>query len=127
MMNLNMILLHKMGWKSTFETMSGEIDLSFWLINEYKKTGEYSKILAQFHDETGFSYCITAFFENEKQYKKGVYNRYEFRKVKIVNDQVKILYKKEVKCTTDILSLIKENLSCNTEYKRLFQINSIIK
>jgi hypothetical protein len=67
------------------------------------------------------------FFENEKQSKKEQYNRYQFCILKNSKNKPLISSQQDVYSNQELFSLIKLNLACNITYKRLFQINSIIK
>jgi len=124
-MDINYYLLQKFGWK--------KVDSFFWYrSNEItsllhrKLSTDHSRIILTYF-ENDLIYCLVGFSENEKQLRKEKYNSYQFCAAKIVKDNILISPKVNVYSNLELLSLIRENLACNLTYKRLFQINSIIK
>lgn len=124
-MDINYYLLQKFGWK--------KVDSFFWhRSNEItsllhrKLSTDHSRIILTYF-ENDLIYCLVGFSENEKQLRKEKYNSYQFLAAKIVKDDISISPKVNVYSNLELISLIRENLACNLTYKRLFQINSIIK
>jgi len=87
---------------------------------------ENSKVLRYFWNDD-IIYCLVGFFENEKQSKKEQYNSYQFFRLITSKNKILISSKYDVYSNIELINLVKTNLACNTTYKRLFQINSIIK
>jgi len=127
-MEINYYLLQKMGWTNDHF----DRDLMYlWLSQLPKDVTENSRMLSFFRHENAL-YSIIGYYDKEKKQPKTVkYNQYQFFKIDIGykknHRNFFILQKENVYSFHQLLCLIKQNLACNLTYKRLFQINSIIK
>lgn len=126
-MEINYYLLQKLGW--TNDHFDRDLMYAWWSYLPNDLTKDSLVLSFIYHDD--ILYSLIGFSSEEKLTKKVKYNKYEFVKLKI-NDKkssqkFSILQKENVYSFHQLLSLIKENLACNLTYKRLFQINSIIK
>ncbi len=122
-MEINYYLLEKFGWQKYL----GYGWSSPSLTNIFTKIQtENSKVLRYLQQDNTI-FCLVGFFENEKQSKKEQYNRYQFCILKNSKNKPLISSQQDVYSNQELFSLIKLNLACNKTYKRLFQINSIIK
>jgi hypothetical protein len=126
-MEINYYLLQKMGWTNSH--FDRDLMHAWWISLPKDLTKDSSVLSFIYQDD--ILYTLIGFSSEEKLTKKVKYNKYQFCKVKIGDKKIiqkfSLLQKEDVYSFHQLLSLIKENLACNLTYKRLFQINSIIK
>lgn len=111
---INSIILKKMGWEEpTYTLFQNNI------INQISLQIKDESILSYFVAKKGVS-C----FKCEENIYVIIFKDdiYEF----LLISENKIKLRKNIDNNLTLFKLIRENLSCNEKYKRLFKINSII-
>ncbi|NBP57845.1 hypothetical protein EBU71_15165 [bacterium] len=123
MFEINSQQLIKFGWLS-IDNLDYSSKLYVTLKSEIPKLEKNLQCLFFFKDGDKL-YSICAICEQQKTQKE--YNNYYFMEIKIEQIKILVLQKNELYSNLHLFKMIRKNLACNLTYKRIFQINSIIK
>lgn len=123
MFEINTNILRRMGWRDYSYTRGiGNNPSKFKFFQEDKEV----RYFILFEDRKTCFAIKEIVTKDTKLKKSKKYNEYKFITVDFSFKRPKF-YTKEFNSNIELLCLIRENLACDLEYQRFFQINSILK